>query len=47
MKIRIKMGEGPRGCNLATGCEEACEHWAECMFSGCEVGVMYGGEGDR
>ena len=36
-----KEGEGPRGCEVATGCEVACKHWSEVVWSGCEVGVMY------
>ena len=36
------LGRGARGCDEATGCEVACKHWSKCMFSGCEVGVMYG-----
>ena len=35
-------GRGPRGCEVATGCEVACKHWLKMVWSGCEVGVMYG-----
>ena len=37
-----KEGDGLGGCEVATGCEVACKHWVKVVWSGCDVGVMYG-----